>query len=457
MNQSQDLRDFLQQAEATGNVRHVGEAVKKEYEISTLMMDLEKEHRHPIVVFDQVENSAFPVVTNIIGCRERFAEGLGVSADEVASTYAARIKNRIEGVAVIESPPFAAHCLTGDEINLYNLPIPTHFPIDAGPYVTSGLCVAKDPESGAETLGFHRMQLKGKNKLGISLHSRQRLWEYFRRSEERGENLKAAIVIGVHPNISLGSMALVPYDQGKYGAIGGLFEEPLHVADCMTADLQVPAYAEIVLEGEILADVREKEGPFAEFTNYACFRSTENVFQVNAIRYRENAFYHDITPGMSSEHITIVAVQREGDVLNALHQTLPNIKAVHAPFSACGLFHCYISMKKIAEGQPQQAIYAAFAVDHNIKMVIVVDEDVDVFNEAEVFWALATRLQADKGVTILPQHLGMGVTLDPSTDELSRSSKMGIDATKPLSGFAPKIEMDETVEAAVKRLHKYVK
>ncbi|HMM06160.1 MAG TPA: UbiD family decarboxylase [Clostridiales bacterium] len=457
MSQSQDLRDFLNRAKAAGNLRHVAESVKRDYEMTTLMMDLEKERRHPIVVFDQVENSAFPVVTNILGCRERFAEGLGVSADEVAAAYANRIKNRIEEVKITENPPCDAHCLTGDEVNLYDLPIPTHFPIDAGPYVTSGLCVARDPESGVETLGFHRMQLKGKNKLGISLHSRQRLWEYFRRSEERGENLKAAVVIGVHPNIALGSMALIPYDQGKYGAIAGLFGEPLQVADCVTSDLQVPAYAEIVLEGEILAGVREKEGPFAEFTNYACFRSTENVFQVNAIRYRENAFYHDITPGMSSEHITVVAIQREGDVLNALHQTLPNIKAVHAPFSACGLFHCYISMKKIAEGQPQQAIYAAFAVDHNIKMVIVVDEDVDVFNEEEVLWALATRLQADYGVTILPQHLGMGVTLDPSTDELSRTSKMGIDATKPLSGFSPKIEMDERVAEAVKRLHRYVK
>ena len=454
---SQDLRDFLKQADEKGVVRHVTEEVKREYEMSTLMMDLDKEHRYPIVCFDKVENSEFPVVTNILGCRERFAEGLGVAADKVSETYAARIRSRIEEVKVVENAPFNAHTITGDDIDLYKLPIPTHFPIDAGPYVTSGLCVAKDPESGAETLGFHRMQLKGKDKLGISLHSRQRLWEYFRRSEERGESLKAAIVIGVHPNISLGSMALVPYDQGKYGAIAGLFGEPLEVAPCLHSDLMVPAYAEIVLEGEILADVREKEGPFAEFTNYACYRSTENVFKVTAIRYRENAFYHDITPGMSSEHVTVVAVQREGDVLNALHQTLPNIKAVHAPFSACGLFHCYISMKKIAEGQPQQAIYAAFAVDHNIKMVVVVDEDVDVYNEEEVLWALATRLQADKGVTILPQHLGMGVTLDPSTDELSRTSKMGIDATKPLSGFAPKIVMDEEVEKAVKRLHKYTK
>ena len=202
----------------------------------------------------------------------------------------------------------------------------------------------------------------------------------------------------------------------------------------------------------MLAGVREKEGLFAEFTNYACFRSTENVFRVKAVQYRDQALYHDITPGMSSEHITIVAVQREGDVLTALNRSLPNIRAVHAPFSSCGLFHCYISMKKIAEGQPQQAIYTALGVDHNIKLVVVVDEDVDVFDEREVLWAMATRLQADRGVTVIPQHLGMGCTLDPSTDELSRTAKMGIDATKPLSGFAPKVAMNAQVQQAVRRL-----
>lgn len=453
---SQDLRDFLQKLESDGEVRSIPVEVKRAFEISTLVMELEKKRQFPVLRFEQVENSSFPVITSILSTRERLAKGMGVESHELSEAYAKGIKNRIEEIHIIEDPPFGENCITGEDIDLYKLPIPVHFPIDAGPYVTSGLCVAKDPVSGVETLGFHRMQLKGKDKLGISLHSRQRLWESFRRSEELGKSLEAAIVIGVHPNIALGSMALVPYELGKYGAIAGLFGEPLEVAQCATVDLQVPAYAEIVLEGEILSQVREQEGPFAEFTNYACYRSTENVFKVNAIRYRNNAFYHDLTPAMSSEHITVVAVQREGDVLNALRQTLPNIKAVHAPFSACGLFHCYISMKKIAEGQPQQAIFAAFAVDHNIKMVVVVDEDVDVFNEQEVLWAMATRLQADKGVSIIPQHLGMGVTLDPSTDELSRSSKMGIDATKPLSGFSPKIQMDEGVIREVQRFYPYL-
>ena len=452
---SQDLRDFLEQLEKDGDVIHVPEEVKREYEISTLMMELEKRRQYPVMWFDKVEGSDIPVVTNILGSRERFAKAMGVATEDISIEFGERVKNRFDDLKVIANPPANANLMTGDQVDLYKFPIIKHFPIDAGPYITSGLCVAKDPETGSDTCGFHRLQLKAKNKLGISFHSRGRMWEYFRRSEERGENMKMAICIGVHPNISLGSQACIPYELGKFGAIGGLFGEPLEVAQCATIDLQVPAYAEIILEGEVLAGVREPESPFAEYTNYACFRSTENVFQVNAIRYRDNPIFHDLTPAMSSEHITIVSIQREGDILTTLRQNLPNIKAVHSPLSSCGIFHCYISMKKIAEGQPMQAILTALGMDHHIKMAVVVDEDVDVFNEQEVLWAMATRLQAAKGVIVIPN--AMGETLDPSSDELSRTDKMGIDATKPLSGFAPKIEIDANAQEAIKRLYQYIK
>lgn len=447
----QDWRPLLAALESDGEVIRVHERVTPEYEISALMMDLEKQRRYPLVVFEDVGGSDFPVLTNVLAPRSRLARAMGVRQDDLVREYSRRIQLR-PGVNRLAEAAFEANVMTGDQVDLGRLPVLTHFPIDAGPYITGGLVVARDPESQAETIGFHRMQLKGRDKLGVSLHSRQRLWEYLRRAEARGRNLEAAVVIGVHPNIALGSMALLPYEEGKFSAIGGLFEAPLEVAGCRSVDLEVPAWAEILIEGEILAGVREPEGPFAEFTNYACFRSTENVFRVKAIQYRQGAMYHGLTPAMSSEHVTIVAVQREGDVLTALNRTLPNVRAVHAPFSACGLFHCYISLAKVAEGQAQQAIFTAFGVDHNIKLVVVVDEDVDVTDERQVLWALATRLQADRGVTIVPQHLGMGCTLDPSSDELSRSAKMGIDATKPLSGFAPTVTVDEGVRRAVRRL-----
>lgn len=448
----QDLRGFIERVKAQNplEVVHVHEEIDPKYEISTLIMELEKARRYPLTIFDNVKGHDISVVTNVLAPRERLALAMGVAPNDLAAEFSKRINRRIEPVEVKEAP-FRENVFVGSEVDLFKLPILTHFPIDAGPYITAGLVIAKDPETGVETGGYHRMQLKGKDKLGISLHSRQRLWEYFRRSEELGKSLEATIVLGIHPNISMGSMALIPYNLGKYAAMGGLFGAPLEVARCKTVDLMVPAYAEMIIEGEIVTGERESEGPFAEFTNYACYRSTENVFRVKAIQYRTKPLFQDITPGMSSEHITIVAVQREGDVLNALNRTLPNVKNVHAPISACGLFHCYISMKKIAEGQAQQAIFTAFSVDHNLKMVVVVDEDVDVFDERQVLWAMATRLQADRGVTIVPQHMGMGCTLDPSTDELSRTSKMGIDATKPLSGFAPTVEMSAEVQKQIRR------
>ena len=448
----QDLRGFIERVQA-GNpleVVRIQDEIDPKYEISTLIMELEKSRRYPLIIFDNVKGHDLSVVTNVLAPRERLALAMEVPAADLAAEFSRRTGRRIEPVEV-DDAPFRENLMVGSEVDLYKLPVLTHFPIDAGPYLTASLVIAKDPLTGAETGGYHRMQLKGKDKLGISLHSRQRLWEYFRRSEELGQSLEATVVLGVHPNISMGSMALVPYDLGKYAAMGGLFGAPLQVARCRTVDLLVPAFAEIIIEGEIVAGEREAEGPFAEFTNYACYRSTENVFRVKAIQYRTKPLFQDITPAMSSEHITIVAVQREGDVLNALKRTLPNIKNVHAPVSACGLFHCYISLKKIAEGQAQQAIFTAFSVDHNLKLVVVVDEDVDVFDERQVLWAIATRLQADKGVTVIPQHMGMGCTLDPSTDSLSRTSKMGIDATKPLSGFAPTVEMLPEVQEQVRR------
>ncbi len=440
----QDWRVFLSEYESRfpGEVFHVDDELDPRYEPTAVILELERARRHPVVRFHGIAGSDFPVIANVLATRARLALALGVSEVDLSSVFAERINRRIPPIRTAE-PPFHANRLSGAELDLYRLPILTHFPIDAGPYITGGLVTARDPVTGADTFGYHRMQLKARDRLGISLHSRQRLWEYHRRAEERGVNLEAAVVLGVHPAVSLGSMALVPYHEGKFERVGGLLQEPLCLAPCSSIDVEVPAWAEVVIEGEILAQVREPEGPFAEFTNYCCHRSTENVFVPKVVHYRDHASYQCITPGLCAEHITIVAVQREGDVLRALRASLPNVVNVHAPVSACGLFHCYISLRKTAEGQPLQAVLGALAVDHNLKLVIVVDDDVDVLDETQVLWAVATRVQADRDVVILPGHLGMGCTLDPSSDDLSRSAKMGIDATRPLAGFADRVTVHE--------------
>ena len=169
-------------------------------------------------------------------------------------------------------------------------------------------------------------------------------------------------------------MALLPYDASKFELLGGLFEEPMETARCSSIDLMVPAWSEIVLEGKILSGVREPEGPFSEFTGYASSRSTEHVFHVEAVSYRDEPMYQSICSGFAGDHNTIMGFTRETDVIEAVRRTVPNLQAVHVPNSGCGIFHCYISIKKTAEGQPQQAIYAALGIDHGCKLVVVVDD-----------------------------------------------------------------------------------
>jgi len=293
--------------------------------------------------------------------------------------------------------------------------------------------------------------LKGKNRLGVSLHSRRRMWEFHRRAEAKGQNLPAAITLGIHPLHYMGSMVYAyPPNVRKVEIIGGLFGEPYRVARCGTAELEVPAGAEIVIEGEVLAHEREPEGPFSEFTGYASFRSTQNVFVAKRMRMRRNAIFHSVVSGMSQDHILVSCITREGEILNALRRNLPNVKAVHVPHTTCGAFMAFISMKKTAAGEPQQAIMAALGTEFYTKYVIVVDDDVDVFNLADVMWAVATRVRAEQDIVFIPG--AKGAILDPTSDpEDFTLTKMGIDATKPLGrDFAARLTISEEQRARVR-------
>ena len=450
---SQDLRVFLSELENNdkNEILNVYEPLSRNHEPAEFIFELDKMGRHPVVKFHSIEGSEIPTLVNIMASRKRIATALGVEEDILAETYSIRSKHRIPPV-ILKNPPFLYKTIAGKDIDLTKLPVFRHTPIDGGEYITGGMTVACDPDIGVETYGYHRLQVKSKNKLAISLHSRRRMWDYLMRSEKKGENLKAAIVFGVHPLLTLSGQAIIPYEESKYLVAGGLMGEGVEVAKAPYSNVNVPFWSEIVIEGEILAEVHEKEGPFAEFTGFSCNRSTENVFVVHAIHFRDKACFQSIIGGMSAEHTTILGVPREGDLLKFLKEKLPNIKKVSVPYSGCGLFHCYISMHKTAEGQPLQAIMLALSMDHNFKFVVVVDDNVDVFDESKVLWSISTKVQADRDVIILPQQLGMGCTLDPSSDDLSRSSKMGIDATQPLSGFSTSIPTDYDARKKMKSL-----
>jgi UbiD family decarboxylase len=295
--------------------------------------------------------------------------------------------------------------------------------------------------------------LKGRNRLGLSLHSRRRMYEFHRRAEARGEALPAAITIGIHPIHYMGSMAYhYPPNVRKYEIIGALFGEPYRVARCGTADLEVPAGAEIVIEGEILATAREPEGPFGEFTGYASYRSTENVFVARRIQMRRDAIFHSVASGTAADHILVSSISREAEILNALRRNLPNVRAVHVPLCTVGALMAIVSMKKTAEGQPKQAIMAALGTEFYVKTVVVVDDDVDIFNLSDVMWAVITRTRAERDITFIPG--AMGAILDPTSDPQDHTvTKVGIDATKPTGrDFAERLTIADDQRARVRSI-----
>ncbi len=429
-----NLRTFLGELEAKApeEIWRIREEVDPSFEIAALVLELEKRKQAPVLWFERVRGSKFPLVTNVFADRRRYARALGVPMESLHAEWVARNERRVAPI-VRETGPIRDVVRTGADVDLGALPIVMHFSEDAGPYITNGIVVAKDPDTGVRNASFHRMQLRGRNRLGTSLHSRRHLWDYQRRAEERGDAVPVAVVLGAHPLFHFGAgLSKVPIDVDEYEVAGGFFGDPLEIVPGVTVPVEAPAEAEIVLEGRIVPGVREPEGPFAEFTGYASERSTEHVIEVSAITHRRDALYQDIVGGISDEHTMLLGVPQEARLLRVLRAHFPTVKAVSYPKSGTCRLHCYIAMKPTAEGQAKNAAMAAFGDDLALKLVIVVDDDVDVSNEEEVLWAVATRMQADRDLFVIPN--AMGAILDPST-RAGTTAKVGIDATRPLTGY----------------------
>src|ERR1700730_4483668 len=430
----------------------VRQPIDLRFEATALVFELDQAGKSPVVVFENVRGHGMAMVTNVAGNRKLLAACLGVEPADLPTAFRERCQKYIP-CETVGRGAWEDIVLEGDGVDLMKLPIPLQFSVDAAPYITAGQIVARDPVTGVDTTGFHRLMMKGKNRMGFWLHSCRRRVEFPRRAEQKGESLPAVVTLGIHPLHYMGSMVYAyPPHVRKYEIIGGLFGEPYRLARCGIADLEVPAGAEMIIEGEILAGTREPEGPFSEFTGYASYRSTQNVFVAHRIRMRRDAMLHSVTSGMSRDHILVSCITREGEILNALRRNLPNVRAVHVPHTTCGAFMAFISMKKIAEGEPQMAIMAALGTEQYTKYVIVVDDDVDIFNINDVMWALATRMRADKDIVFIPG--AKGAILDPTSDpETFTLTKMGIDATRPTGrDFAERLPIPDDQRARARSI-----
>jgi UbiD family decarboxylase len=432
-NEGLSLRTFLADLEKSGSTEflRVKEPVALDYEISAIAMEMDRRKRSPVLLFENVQKTGFPVLANLFGSRANFAAALGIGADALIEELGRRNDQVIEPV-LCKSGPIQEVVLKGEDADLGKLPIMMHFAQDAGRYITNSIVIAKDPDTGVRNASFHRMQVKGPRRLGTSLHSRRHLWNYVERNDAKGEKTPILIVIGAHPLFTFGGMWKGPINVDEYAIVGGLMGRGLEIVPALTVPLEAPAHAEIVIEGYILPNVREPEGPFAEFTGYASERSTQQVVEITAITHRRDAIYHDITPGISEEHTLMLAVPQEARLLRTLRQHYQNVTKVAYPKSGTCRFHAYIAMKNPAPGQAKNAAAVALGDDLSLKLVVVVDDDVDVHDDSDVLWAMCTRMQADEDISVIRN--AMGAILDPSNNN-GLTAKMIVDATKPKGRF----------------------
>jgi 2,5-furandicarboxylate decarboxylase 1 len=428
------LRDWLDHLAARGRLAVLKPNIGLKFELAAYAKRLDGQRA---TLFPQPGGHAIPVVSGLVSDRGWMAEAMGVEPADMLARFQDAASHPTPWQEVKSAP--AQETVHRAPLDLAKiLPLPTHNEHDGGPYIAAGIMIVRNPRTGKQNVSIHRCQLTGPSRLGVLVLPRH-TFTFHRMAEEAGQPLDAAIVIGVDPLTLLASQAIVPIDHDELEIAGALQGRPLPVVKCLTNDIRVPAEAEIVVEGRFLPGVREPEGPFGEFPQTYGTRSNREVMEVVAVTHRKDAIFHTMVGG-GLEHLLLGAIPKEATLLTHLRRNFPNVLDVHLSPGGTMRFHLYVKLKKTQEGQGKNVILGAFAGSFDLKHVIVVDDDVDIHNPAEVEWAVATRFQADRDLVIVPES--QGSKLDPSNRD-GVGAKMGLDATKPLAA----------AEMTFKRIH----
>jgi UbiD family decarboxylase len=450
LTRSQDLHDCLgdYRRDHADDVFVVEERVSADQDVTALVWELAGRGRHPVVWCDDVEGRGLPLVTNLFASRPRIAHWLDAEPADLHVAYQRRAR-RPHPMREVESGPVLDEVVLGDDVDLTSLPLVTHFESDLGPYITNGIVVAEDAATGAGNLSYHRAVVLSRTTLGTSLHSRGDLWRMLQDAAERDAPLPVAMVLGAHPLFMLAASARVAFDVDEREIAGGLLGTGLDVVRTPVHGLRVPAGAEYVLEGVIDPRHHAEEGPFGEFSGYSSDRSTHNRLDVQAILHRRDAWWVDVVGGNSDEHLNLARVPREAEMIERLKERFACVVDVHYPRSGTH-FHCYLAVRQRRAGEARQAMLGLLGWDPYLKTVVAVDDDVDITDDSEVLWALATRFQPADDIVVVERLPGSA--LDPSSTADGSTSRLALDATRGPAFNAARIRISDTARANAARL-----
>jgi len=448
---TKDLRSYLAELRARDAqdrdsqlIVDVDREVDRIYELPGVARALQERGKYPTIMFNQVKDSPMRAVTNLLASRPQLAIAMGSTEDRMVHDYIAREDARIPPTVVPDGPVKEVK-MVGDEVDLSKVPVVWNCEQDSGPFISASQVMMRDPESGAINVGTFRMMVQSKNQFGIAMDRITDSRRIYHKAEARGEPLEVAIFVGHHPACLLGTQTKVPTNVDTLSVIGGMLQESLEVTPAETIDLMVPARAELVIEGTIPPHTRQPEAPYGEYTWYYGLERESPIINVKAVTYRSDAIFHHLMAA-HPEHNYSGVLGREAKIYKTIKPLVPSLKAVHLPLSGVCRYTVYVQIHKEFDGQGKTAALAALASDPFIKLAVIVDDDVDIFKEDQVNWAIVTRTQGDKACFFVQDAPGSrldaaGYSVWGRMEKDSMNTKWAIDATRPVE--APFAELAE--------------
>jgi UbiD family decarboxylase len=386
------------------------------------------------VWFEKCGPEQAAVVGNVMGSRRRIALALETDEAGLPGVFRKRLETVHAPIEVSSSEaPVHQVILTGDSADFTRLPVHLQHGRDGGPYISAGIDFVIDPATGWTNVGIRRLMVRGRQTAGIDLNAPSDLRAIYLAAVARGERLPVAFAVGSHPVDFLGAMvSAAPTDElALLGSVRGM---PVPTVKCVTSDIRVPADAEYILEGYL--DERglvEPEGPYGEYLGYYGLVKRNPLFHLTAITHRRDALFQTVTIGGRwagrTDTALIGAIKTEATVWQSLRAAVREPVAVCCTATSGGMYNVRVSLRQRVPGEARNAIAAVFASLADVKHVFVVDEDVDVFSDEQIDWALATRFQADQDFVVASGF--RAVPLDPSLQGKRQGAKAGFDCTRP--------------------------
>ena len=415
------MRHYLERLRRRGEVLVTERPVAARHELAAVTEKVQRTSNRPIL-FTDVSGTELPVLTNIYGSRERLAEILGIGPRDFCRKW-----NELTTLGALDGPPKRSVAMPNDLVDarLSDLPLLTYSERDGGPYFTSALFLAEEPETGVPNLSFHRSMFVSDAELRCRLAPTHHLTQYHEKAESMGRPLEAAMLIGPQPEVFLAAAAPVPYETDELEVAARLAGAAIEMRPCRHIGLMVPASTEIVIEGRFLPNERRPEGPFGEFMGYYVPVGDNAVFEVLGVSMRPDAVFHSINCG-SPEEVLTLELSIAAATFSRISAVLPGVIDVAClPF----VLQTVVQIRQQYEGHARQVLLSVFGVSPTwAKYCIVVDEDVDIYDLNDVTWAAMTRARPDRDVIIVPDTPSF--YRDADHDHWAR---MGIDATAPFA------------------------